>query len=84
VTKEAAMDGFVRHQIEGVSVDIEVIPVAPRGFAARFRIFRDAGDEPDWHAVHVTDGACETAQEAEEAAKSVALVRILSHGSRGH
>lgn len=78
------MDGFVRHQIEGASVDIEVIPTAPHGFAARFRIFCDATDEPDWHAVHVTNGTFDTAQEAEEAAKSVALVRILSHGERGH
>jgi hypothetical protein len=76
------MDGFVRHQIEGASVDIEVIPAAPHGFAARFRIFGHAADEPDWHCVHVTDGVFETAEEAEEAAKSVALDRILSHGSR--
>ncbi|WP_240702485.1 hypothetical protein [Trinickia terrae] len=74
----------MRHQIEGASVDIEVIPAAPRGFAARFRIFRDAADEAGWHAVHVTNGAFDTAQEAEEAAKSVALARILSHGESRH
>jgi hypothetical protein len=78
------MDGFVRHQIEGASVDIEVIPTTPRGFAARFRIFCDAADAPDWHAVHVTSGAFDTAQEAEEAAKSVALARILARGDRRH
>lgn len=77
------MDGFVRHRIEGVSVDIEVVPAAPRGFAARFRIFGDGGDEPDWHAVHVTQGSFATEQQAEEAAKSAALARILAHGSPG-
>jgi hypothetical protein len=78
------MDGFVRHQIEGASVDIEVIPAAPHGFAARFRIFGDAAEEPDCHAVHLTDGVFDTAQEAEEAAKSVALARILARGERPH
>jgi hypothetical protein len=78
------MDGFVRHQIEGASVDIEVIPSTPYGFAARFRIFCDAGDEPDWHAVQVTNGVFDTVQQAEEAAKSVALARILAHGERKH
>jgi hypothetical protein len=78
------MDGFVRHQIEGAAVDIEVIPSTPHGFAARFRIFCDATDDPDWHAVHVTNGAFGTEQEAEEAAKSMALARILAHGERGY
>jgi hypothetical protein len=78
------MDGFVTHRIEGASVDIEVIPAAPHGFAARFRIFGGAGDEPDWHAVHVTQGSFATKWEAEEAAKSAALARILAHGSPRH
>ena len=78
------MDGFVRHRIEGVSVDIDVIPAAPHGFTARFRIFGDADDEPDWHAVHLTQGPFETRPQAEEAAKSAALVRILAHGSPRH
>ncbi|MEX3957670.1 hypothetical protein B0G57_101244 [Trinickia symbiotica] len=78
------MDGFVRHRIEGVSVDVEVIPAAPQGFTARFRIFGDAGDEPDWHAVHLTQGPFSTRRQAEEAAKSAALTRILEHGSQGH
>ena len=77
------MDGFIRHRMEGVSVDIEVVPAPPRGFAARFRIFGDAGDEPDWHAVHMTHGSFSTEQQAEEAAKSAALARILAHGSQG-
>ncbi|WP_239482913.1 hypothetical protein [Paraburkholderia sp. C35] len=29
--QEGSMDGFVRHQIEGASVDIDVVPVTPRG-----------------------------------------------------
>lgn len=74
------MDGFVRHRIEGVSVDIEVVPAAPRGFTARFRLVGGAS-EPDWHAVHVTHGPFSSEQAAEEAAKSEALVRILAHGS---
>jgi hypothetical protein len=75
------MDGFVRHRIEGVSVDIEVIPAAPEGFTARFRIFGDADDEPDWHTVHLTQGPFATQRQAEEAAKSAALARIFAHGS---
>ena len=78
------MDGFVRHQIEGFSVDIDVIPAAPLGFSARFRIFGGAEDEPGWHAVHLTQGPFATEQQAEEAAKSAALTRILAHGSHEH
>jgi hypothetical protein len=78
------MDGFIRHRIEGASVDIEVIPAAPQGFTARFRIFGDASDEPDWHAVHLTQGPFATRRQAEEAAKSAALARILAHGSPRH
>ena len=59
------MDGFVRHQIEGASVDIDVVPVAPRGYCARFRIFRDAADKPDWHQVHVSGSVFDTREEAE-------------------
>ena len=29
------MDGFMRHQLEGVSVDIQVVPAQPSGYAAR-------------------------------------------------
>jgi hypothetical protein len=82
--KGADMDGFIRHRIEGASVDIEVIPAAPQGFTARFRIFGDAGDEPDWHGVHLTQGPFATRRQAEEAAKSAALARILAHGSPRH
>jgi hypothetical protein len=32
----------------------------------------------------VTQGSFATAQQAEEAAKSAALARILAHGSPGH
>jgi hypothetical protein len=78
------MDGFVRHRIEGASVDIEVIPAAPQGFTARFRIFGDANDEPDWHAVHLTQGPFATRRQAEEAAKSDALARILARGTPRH
>jgi hypothetical protein len=76
------MDGFIRHQIEGASVDIEVILAESHGFAARFRIFCDATDEPGWHAVQLTNSVFDTAQDAEEAAKSIAMGRILSHGQR--
>ncbi len=75
------MDGFVRHQIEGASVDIDVVPARPRGFCARFRIFRDAADRPEWHEVHVSGSVFETADEAEEAARSLALEKVLARGS---
>jgi hypothetical protein len=78
------MDGFVTHRIEGVSVDIEVVPAEAEGFTARFRIFGDVNDEPDWHAVHLTQGPFSTRRQAEEAAKSAALARILAHGSPRH
>ncbi|MEA3118863.1 MAG: hypothetical protein QOI13_2133 [Paraburkholderia sp.] len=78
------MDGFVRYRIEGVAVDIEVIPATPEGFTARFRFFGDADDEPDWHAVHLTQGPFATQRHAEEAAKSAALARIFAHGSPRH
>ena len=74
------MDGFVRHQIEGARVDIDVIPATPRGFCARFRIFRDASDNPEWHHVHVSDCAFDTAEQAEEAARSMALEKVLAGG----
>lgn len=75
------MDGFVRHQIEGASVDIDVAPASPRGFCARFRIFRDKHDQPDWHQVHVSGSVFDTAEEAEEAARSMALEQVLARGS---
>jgi hypothetical protein len=75
------MDGFVRHQIEGASVDIDVVPAKPRGFSARFRIFRDAGDQPEWHHVHVSGSVFDTVEEAEEAARSMALEQVMARGS---
>ena len=75
------MDGFVRHQIEGASVDIDVVPVSPRGFCARFRIFRNAADVPEWHQVHVSRSVFDTADEAEEAARSMAVEKVLASGS---
>lgn len=79
------MDGFVRHQMEGVAVDIQIVPVQPTGFAARFRISGEPGDEADWPVVHVARGPFATAQQAEEAAKSAALEHILEHGgATGH
>jgi hypothetical protein len=75
------MDGFVRHQIEGVSVDIDVAPVRPNGYCARFRIFRDASDLPDWHHVHVSGSVFDTAEKAEEAARSMALEYLLARGA---
>ncbi|HVW51073.1 MAG TPA: hypothetical protein VHC91_11865 [Trinickia sp.] len=78
------MDDFVRHQMEGVSVDIQVVPAAPSGFAARFRISGEPGDEADWPIVHVANGPFATALQAEEAAKSAALEHILQHGSPPH
>jgi hypothetical protein len=75
------MDGYIRHQIEGASVDIDVVPVKPRGFCARFRIFRDAADEPEWHQVHVSGCVFDTAAAAEEAARSIALEKVLARGS---
>src|SRR5258706_10939013 len=74
------MDGFVRHQIEGASVDIDVVPMKPHGFCARFRIFRDAADQPEWHNVHVSGSVFDTAEEAEEAARSMALEKVLARG----
>ena len=67
--QEGSMDGFVRHQIECASVDIDVVPVTPRGYCARFRIFRDAADKPEWHQVHVSGSVFDTPEEAEEAAR---------------
>jgi len=75
------MDGFIRHQIEGATVDIDVAPVSPRGFCARFRIFRDSADRPDWHQVHVSGSVFDTAEEAQEAARSMALEQVLARGS---
>jgi hypothetical protein len=74
------MDGYIRHQIEGASVDIDVVPVTPRGFCARFRIFRDAADQPEWHQVHVSGSVFDTAAAAEEAARSMALEKVLARG----
>ena len=75
------MDGFVTHQIEGASVDIDVVPAKPHGFCARFRIFRDAADQPEWHQVHVSGSVFNTPEEAEEAARSMALEQVLSRGA---
>jgi hypothetical protein len=80
MNEEAAMDGFVRHHMEGVAVDIQVVPVKPSGYAARFRVSGELGDEADWLVVHVAQGPFATAQQAEEAAKSAALQHILEHG----
>lgn len=74
------MDGFVRHQMEGVSVDVQIVPVKPSGYAARFRISGEPGGEADWPVVHVAHGPFATAQQAEEAAKSAALEHILEQG----
>ncbi|KVO13289.1 hypothetical protein WM22_07595 [Burkholderia ubonensis] len=74
------MDGFVRHQIEGASVEIDVVPVTPCGYCARFRIFRDASDKPEWHQVHVSDSVFDTPEEAEEAARSMAVEQVLAGG----
>ncbi|HVE07413.1 MAG TPA: hypothetical protein VNE00_09190 [Paraburkholderia sp.] len=75
------MDGYIRHQIEGASVDIDVVPATPRGFTARFRIFRNAADEPEWHRVHQSDCVFDTAQQAEEAARSMAYEKVLAGGN---
>lgn len=75
------MDGFVRHQMEGVRVDIEVVPAAPSGFTARFRVSGEPGDEAQWPVVHLAQGPFATEQQAEEAAKSAALERILERGA---
>ncbi len=74
------MDGFVRHQLEGVSVDIEIVPAKPSGYAARFRVSGEPGGEADWPVVHVAHGPFGTTQQAEEAAKSAALEHILEQG----
>ena len=74
------MDGFVRHQMEGVSVDIQIVPAQPSGYAARFRVSGEPGDEADWPIVHIAGGPFQTAQQAEEAAKSAALEHILEQG----
>lgn len=78
------MDGFVRHQMEGVSVDIQIVPAAPSGFAARYRVSGDPGDEADWPVVHLAQGPFATMQQAEEAAKSAALQHILERGAPPH
>lgn len=80
------MDGFVTHRIEGVDVDIEVVPMpaTKRGFEARFRVGGDRSDETERHVVHVAQGPFATEAEAEEAAKSAALGWILSHGEPRH
>lgn len=78
------MDGFVTHRIEGVPVDIEVVPAAPQGFAARFRVCGDLGNEAERHVVHLAQGPFVTELEAQEAAKSAALTWILSHGEPRH
>lgn len=78
------MDGFVRHRIEGVSVDIQIVPAAPSGFAARYRVSGDTGDEADWPIVHLAQGPFATRQQAEEAAKSAALEHILERGAPPH
>jgi hypothetical protein len=75
------MDGFIRHKIEGISVDIDVIPITPHGFCARFRLFRDAMDQPDWHRVHVSGSVFESAEQAEEAARSMAYEQVLARGA---
>ncbi len=75
------MDGYIRHQMEGASVDIDVVPALPRGFCARFRIFRDAADQPEWHQVHVSGSIFDTAEDAQEAARSMALEKVLAGGS---
>ena len=80
------MDGFVTHRIEGVDVDIEVVPApaAKQGFTARFRVGGNRTNETERHVVHVTHGPFATEAEAEEAAKSAALGWILSHGEPRH
>jgi hypothetical protein len=75
------MDGYIRHQIEGASVDIDVVPAKPRGFTARFRIFRNAEDKPEWHRVHVSGCVFDTEQQAEEAARSMAYEKVLAGGA---
>ena len=78
------MDGFERHSIEGVTVDIEVVPAAQTGFSARFRL-SGRGDEPaEWHTVHVAEGPFRTRGQAQEAAKSAALAAILTLGGLDH
>ena len=77
------MDGFVTHRIEGVDVDIEVVPTVTHGFAARFRVCAGPADEAERHVVHVAEGPFATEAEAQEAAKSAALAWILSHGEPG-
>ncbi|KVU09401.1 hypothetical protein WK61_25820 [Burkholderia ubonensis] len=66
--------------MEGASVEIDVVPVTPRGYCARFRIFRDASDKPEWHQVHVSDSVFDTPEEAEEAARSMAVEQVLAGG----
>jgi hypothetical protein len=75
------MDGYIRHQIEGASVDIDVVPATPRGYCARFRIFRDAADTPGWHQVHQSGSVFDTREEAEEAARSMAFEKVLTGGA---
>lgn len=71
-------DASVERQIDGASVEIDVVPVTPRGYCARFRIFRDASDKPEWHQVHVSDSVFDTPEEAEEAARSMAVEQVLA------
>jgi hypothetical protein len=80
------MDGFVTHRIEGVDVDIEVVPApeAKQAFTARFRLGGTHTDATERHVIHVTEGPFATEAEAEEAAKSAALGWILSHGEPRH
>ena len=75
------MDGYIRHQIEGASVDIDVVPATPRGYCARFRIFRDAADNPEWHQVHQSGSVFDSREEAEEAARSMAFEKVLTGGA---
>lgn len=74
------MDGFMRHHMEGVCVDIQIVPAESSGYAARFRVSGEAGDEANWPVVHVARGPFATEQQAEEAAKSAALQHILEQG----
>lgn len=78
------MDGFVRHLIESVPVDIEVVSVAERRFAARFRVVSAARLASEGHVVHAVPDTFDTPEQAEEAAKSAALAQILAQGSGQH
>ena len=54
---------------------------APDHSEDTFRIFRDASDEPEWHQVHVSGSVFDTAAAAEEAARSMALEKVLARGN---